>query len=129
MFTTTSGTSKMFCNVCLVVLSLPLREGEKTMIAGLVLNKLKKLKGLRFTFPSLSIVLAKHIGRGATVCCKKFCAAMEVISFKAIDLNIFIFLPQRNMSKRVYAEKLKSNRAGGLLKPSWYWLGNSLQLC
>jgi hypothetical protein len=67
---TTSGTSKMFCRLCLVVLSLILLAGEKTTIGGLEENKLKKLKGLRLTFPSLSIVEAKQIGRGATICCK-----------------------------------------------------------
>jgi hypothetical protein len=69
MFTTTSGTSDKFCNVCLVVLSLILLAGEKIMTGGLEENKLKKLKGLRFTFPFLSIVLAKQIGRGAIICC------------------------------------------------------------
>jgi hypothetical protein len=54
----------------LVVLSLILLAGEKTTIGGLEENKLKKLKGLRLTFPSLSIVEAKQIGRGATICCK-----------------------------------------------------------
>jgi hypothetical protein len=48
------------------VLSLPLRAGEKTKIGGFAPKQLKKLNGLRFTFPSLSIVLAKAIGRGAT---------------------------------------------------------------
>jgi hypothetical protein len=33
-------------------------------------NKLKKLKGLRFTFPALSMVDAKHIGLGAMACCR-----------------------------------------------------------
>jgi len=52
--------------VCFVVLSLPRRAGEKIIIGGLELKTLKKLKGLRFTLPSLSIVLAKQIGLGAT---------------------------------------------------------------
>jgi hypothetical protein len=34
-------------------------------MGGLAPNTLKKLKGLKFTFPSLSIVLANAIGRGA----------------------------------------------------------------
>jgi len=71
-------------------LSLPLRDGEKTMIAGLVLNKLKKLKGLRFTLPLPSIVLAKQIGRGAIECCKKFCALIKSTSFSEMVLNIFL---------------------------------------
>ena len=74
----------------MVVLSLALRDGEKTMMAGLVLNKLKKLNGLRFTLPFLSIVLAKQMGRGAIACCRKFCAAAGEISFNEIDLNIFL---------------------------------------
>ncbi len=109
MFTTTSGTSKIFCNVCFVVLSLALRDGEKTTTAGLVLNKLKKLNGLRFIFPFRSIVLAKQIGLGAIECCRKLWAAACEISFKIIDLNIFLFLPQKSFTaekrvNRVYAE-------------------------
>jgi hypothetical protein len=52
------------------VLSLTLLDGEKTTIGGLEENKLKKLKGERLTFPSLSIVEAKHIGLGAIECCR-----------------------------------------------------------
>src|SRR5687767_41077 len=48
---TTSGTSFTFCKVCFVVLSRTLRAGEKITIGGLEENKLKKLKGLKFTFP------------------------------------------------------------------------------
>jgi hypothetical protein len=47
------------------VLFLTLLDGEKIAIGGLVLKKLKKLNGLRFTFPFRSIVEAKQIGRGA----------------------------------------------------------------
>jgi hypothetical protein len=36
------------------------------MIGGLELKTLKKLNGLKFTYPSASIVLAKQIGLGAT---------------------------------------------------------------
>ena len=39
--------------------------GEKTRMGGLLPKALKKLKGERFGFPSLSTVLAKAIGRGA----------------------------------------------------------------
>jgi len=39
-------------------------------MGGLEENKLKKLKGLRLTFPALSIVDAKQTGRGATTCCR-----------------------------------------------------------
>jgi hypothetical protein len=70
MFTTTSGTSIKFCKVCLVVLSLTRLDGEKIITGGLEENKLKKLKGLRFIFPFLSIVLAKQIGLGAITCCR-----------------------------------------------------------
>src|ERR1700759_1929224 len=40
---THSGTCRKFSSVCLVVLSRTRREGEKTHIGGLTLNKLKKL--------------------------------------------------------------------------------------
>jgi hypothetical protein len=52
------------------VLSLTLLDGEKITIGGLEENMLKKLNGLRFTFPSLSIVEAKQIGLGAITCCR-----------------------------------------------------------
>jgi len=49
-------------------------------------NKLKKENGLRFTFPSLSMVLANAIGRGATACCSQACFCMMESSerFKSI---------------------------------------------
>jgi hypothetical protein len=50
-----------------MVLSLTLREGEKINMGGLAEKQLKKLNGLKLTFPFLSIVLAKAIGLGATV--------------------------------------------------------------
>jgi hypothetical protein len=53
-----------------VELSLPLLEGEKMTIGGLIENKLKKLKGLKLIFPALSMVLAKQIGLGAMACCR-----------------------------------------------------------
>jgi hypothetical protein len=52
--------------VCFVVLSRTLREGEKTSVAGLLPNALKKLNGERLILPSLFVVLARAIGRGAT---------------------------------------------------------------
>jgi len=55
----------MLSKVCLVVLSLPRLDGEKMSVVGLIPKALKKLKGARFGFPLLSIVLAKAIGRGA----------------------------------------------------------------
>ena len=58
----------MFCKVCLVVLSLTRLAGEKTTTGGLEENKLKKLNGLRLMTPFLSIVDAKHMGRGAIAC-------------------------------------------------------------
>jgi len=53
-----------------VELSLTLLAGEKTTIGGFEENILKKLNGLKFTLPSLSIVDAKQTGRGAIACCK-----------------------------------------------------------
>ena len=35
-------------------------------------NKLKKVNGLKFTVPALSIVLANAIGRGAIAYCSQF---------------------------------------------------------
>lgn len=49
-----------------MVLFLPLREGEKIMMGGFALKTLKKLKGLKLTWPALSIVLANAMGLGAT---------------------------------------------------------------
>ena len=57
----TSGTSKIFCKLCFVVLSLTLLAGEKTTTGGFEENKLKKLNGLRLITPVLSIVDAKHM--------------------------------------------------------------------
>jgi hypothetical protein len=53
-----------------VVLSLTLLDGEKITTGGFDENKLKKLNGLKLTFPFLSTVEAKQIGRGATTCCR-----------------------------------------------------------
>src|SRR5258708_34710405 len=83
MFITTSGTSFTFCQVCLVVLFLILLPGEKITIGGVVENKLKKLKGLRLIFPSLSIVEAKQMGLGAIACCSQFCLSTGFRSFKS----------------------------------------------
>jgi hypothetical protein len=47
-------------------LSLTRRDGEKIKIGGLALNTLKKLNGDRLGCPSLSMVLAKAMGLGAT---------------------------------------------------------------
>jgi len=73
------------------VLSFTLRAGEKTIIGGLALNTLKKLKGAKFGFPSLSTVLAKAIGLGATLPNKYPCNFATEISFGFID-NIVIIL-------------------------------------
>jgi len=43
-----------------------LLTGENTIIGGLALKTLKKLKGDKFTFPLSSIVLANAMGRDAT---------------------------------------------------------------
>jgi hypothetical protein len=56
-----------------VVLSLTLRDGEKIQMGGFMLNKLKKLKGLKFTFPSKSMEDAKQMGLGAIAYCKYCC--------------------------------------------------------
>ena len=46
------------------VLSLTLLTGEKIKIGGLIEKTLKKEKGLKLLFPSLSTVLTNAIGRG-----------------------------------------------------------------
>jgi hypothetical protein len=46
-------------------LSLTLLDGEKIKTGGLDPKTLKKLKGLKFTYPFASMVLANAIGRGA----------------------------------------------------------------
>jgi hypothetical protein len=67
-----------------VVLSRPLLEGENTTTGGFVEKRLKKLKGLRFTFPSSSIVDANAIGLGAMACCSQLCLCGVVSSFRLI---------------------------------------------
>src|ERR1043165_2265316 len=73
MFTTHSATSSTLSWVCLVAPVRPLRAGEKISIGGLEPKQLKNEKGARFTFPSLSIVDAKAMGRGATAPSKCSC--------------------------------------------------------
>ena len=48
------------------IISITRLAGEKIMIGGFALNTLKKLKGDKFGFPWVLIVLAKAIGLGAT---------------------------------------------------------------
>ena len=60
---TTSLILETLFKVCLVVLSLTLRAGEKIAIGGLALKTLIKEKGLKLGF-HLSIVLARAIGLG-----------------------------------------------------------------
>jgi aspartate/glutamate racemase len=48
-----------------VLLSLPLLTTEKTISGGLYENRLKKEKGLRFTFPEALMVDTSAMGRGA----------------------------------------------------------------
>src|SRR5688572_32668204 len=69
----------MFSSVCLLVLSLTLREGEKISVAGLLPNTLKKLKGERLGLPSASMVLAKQIGLGATAPRRQACSSAVFI--------------------------------------------------
>jgi hypothetical protein len=54
-------------------LSLTLRAGLKMSMGGLAPKTLKKLNGDKFLLPSSSIVLAKHMGLGATALNKKLC--------------------------------------------------------
>jgi|TARA_R110000744_G_scaffold35994_7_gene83039 hypothetical protein len=63
---TTSILSNTFSKVCLVLLSLTLRDGENINIGGLELKTLKKLKGDKLGLFFSSMVLAKAIGLGPT---------------------------------------------------------------
>jgi hypothetical protein len=60
-------------------------------MGGFELNRLKKLKGLRFTLPFLSIVLARQIGLGAIACWSHCCFSVVDIS----DRFIFIVFSNR----------------------------------
>jgi hypothetical protein len=71
-----------------VVLSLTLLAGEKIIIGGLALNTLKKLNGERFTFPELSMVLAKAIGLGDTAPNKYPCNCLVLISSGEIEIIV-----------------------------------------
>ena len=51
--------------ICAAQLGL-VAAGEKIKVGGFALNALKKLNGLKFGFPSSSIVLANAMGRGPT---------------------------------------------------------------
>jgi len=88
---TTSLTSFTFSKLCFVVLLLPLLAGENIKMGGLALNTLKKLKGLKFTFPSWSIVLAKAMGLGAIAVSKSWCSSWVEIEFGSIVVVLFIF--------------------------------------
>ena len=70
-----------------MVLSLTLRAGEKIRMGGFALNTLKKLKGLRFTLPFKSIVLAKAIGLGVIELNRIPCS-----SGTDIDLGSIVFI-------------------------------------
>jgi hypothetical protein len=78
--------------VCLVVLSLTLRAGEKINIGGLELKTLKKLNGLKFTSPFLLIVLAKAIGLGAMAVNRILCNCDVEILFGSIEVYSAIVL-------------------------------------
>jgi hypothetical protein len=80
----------MFSKVSLVELSLTLLDGENISIGGLALNILKQLKGLKLTFPSLSTVLAKAIGLGATDNKSILCNSLVERVLGSIDVNLSI---------------------------------------
>jgi hypothetical protein len=82
----------------LVVLVIPLLAGEKMAMGGLVLNKLKKLKGLRFGFPFLSIVLTNATGRGATTCDKYPIKAGNGSSL-GFSVSMKFFVSRKNKKK------------------------------
>jgi hypothetical protein len=55
------------------------RFEEKMTMGGLLLNALKKLYGARFGTPSVLMVLAKAIGRGATAESIYWCKSLVAI--------------------------------------------------
>jgi hypothetical protein len=57
---------------------------EKIKIGGLLLKALKKLYGARFGTPSVLMVLAKAMGRGATAASMNWCRSLVAISFGSI---------------------------------------------
>ena len=73
-----------------MVLSLVRRAGEKIKIGGLALKTLKKLKGLKFTFPLESIVLAKAIGLGATAANSILCISVVEMEAGSIEVVLAI---------------------------------------
>ena len=85
---TTSLVSITFPKVCLVVLPLTHLAGEKIKIGGFAEKALKKLKGLKLRLPSLSSVLAKAIGLGATAP-KMYLCTREVFSVFGSIVSIF----------------------------------------
>jgi hypothetical protein len=82
------------------VLSFTLLAGENTIIGGFALKTLKKLKGAKFGFPSVSTVLAKAIGLGAILPKRYPCNFATEISFGFID-NIVIILISKIVKKRI----------------------------
>ena len=98
MFTTHSATSSTLSCVCLVAPVLPLRAGEKTNIGGLEPKQLKNEKGERFTLPSLFMVEANAMGRGATApnkCSCNFGCGMSVGEIESMSV-IDEFIDGRN---------------------------------
>src|SRR5690242_8262938 len=63
---TTSLVAQIFSRVCLIVLFLTRRAGEKIRMGGWLPKTLKKLNGDKLGFPCSSTVLAKQMGRGDT---------------------------------------------------------------
>jgi hypothetical protein len=66
----------------------PLLLAENTRTGGLVENALKLLNGAKFTFPSLSTVLTKAIGLGATEVSRKPCVSCKVRFFVSKDWKV-----------------------------------------
>jgi hypothetical protein len=60
--------------------------GEKTTMGGLLLKILKKLNGLRLSFPSASTVLAKAMGRGPIAALKVACSFTGEISLAIYEI-------------------------------------------
>jgi hypothetical protein len=85
---TTSILSNTFSKVCLVLLSLTLRDGENINIGGLELKTLKKLKGDKLGLFLPSMVLAKAMGLGPTAP-NKYPCNLAVGTSEAVMATIF----------------------------------------
>src|SRR5690625_98571 len=87
MFITTSFVSKALYSVSLLDPLRKLSTQEKITVGGCALKRLKKLKGAKFTTPSVSTELTKAIGLGETAPVRLAYSSLALIDFAS---NVFI---------------------------------------